>query len=160
MKVTITVDETKIIAHFDAMPGKVHDSLERTVTVETRSLADLIRRKLSGEVLGVVTGNLRRSVFEQVDDRGSAIIGRVHSAADVPYGAIHEYGGKTAAHEIIARNAKALSFMTAGGRRFAKRVNHPGSRMPERSFMRSSLDDRSQAIRDALERAIADGLEA
>jgi hypothetical protein len=59
--------------------------------------------------------------------------------AEVPYGAIQEYGGTTRAHLIQAKNAKALAFTVGGGLRFARRVQHPGSRIPERSFLRSAL---------------------
>ena len=41
-----------------------------------------------------------------------------------------------------------------------RRVMHPGSRMPERSFLRSSLAERADDIRAALERAVAQAVQA
>ena len=37
------------------------------------------------------------------------------------------YGGKTAAHDIVAVKAKALAFLAHGAQHFAKSVHHPGS---------------------------------
>jgi phage gpG-like protein len=76
------------------------------------------------------------------------------------YAAIHEYGGTTRAHVIEARKAKALAFQMGGQTVFFKRVNHPGSHMPERSFLRSALEENAGSIRDALERAVAEGVKA
>jgi hypothetical protein len=39
-----------------------------------------------------------------------------------------------------------LRFQLGGKVVFAKRVNHPGSRMPERSFLRSALYDMESEI--------------
>jgi phage virion morphogenesis protein len=47
------------------------------------------------------------------------------------YGAAHQEGGRTKAHEIRPTRAKALRF----GGRFVKKVNHPGSDIPARPFM-------------------------
>jgi phage gpG-like protein len=47
------------------------------------------------------------------------------------YAAIHQWGGKTKAHEIRARHAKALRF----NGRFFKSVKHPGSEIPARPFL-------------------------
>jgi len=68
---------------------------------------------------------------------GTAITARIGS--DAPYAAIHEYGGTTRAHLIEAKNAQSLAFLVGGKRVFAKRVFHPGSHVPERSFLRSAL---------------------
>jgi hypothetical protein len=50
-------------------------------------------------------------------------------------------------HIIEPKKASVLAFAGGdGGMVFARRVNHPGSKMPERSFMRSSLRDMSTEI--------------
>ena len=154
LSITITVEDAGVIASFDHMTDDVHDSLLKACRELSRDVANLVRRKLSGEVLNVVTGNLRRSIFEDVEDMGTAVFGRVYGAGDVPYGAIHEFGGMTNAHEIVARNAKALHFILNGEDVYRRRVMHPGARMPERSFMRSSLADMRAEIEDRLRAAI------
>lgn len=48
----------------------------------------------------------------------------------MPYAAIHQFGGKTAAHKIVPRRAKALAFNGV----VVRSVNHPGSNIPARPF--------------------------
>lgn len=113
----------------------------------------VVREKLTGQVLKVKHGTLRRSIDVGVADRGSAVEGSV--GTNVKYAAIHEFGGRTAAHEIKARKAKALRFQLASGAaQFRKSVMHPGSKMPERSFLRSALREMDGAIREEFEQAI------
>ena len=69
------------------------------------------------------------------------------------YAAIQEYGGKTSAHEILPVKAQALAFVIGGGQLFARRVEHPGSLIPERSYLRSSLEDMQREILAALAEA-------
>jgi len=52
-------------------------------------------------------------------------------STNVVYAAIQNFGGTTSPHVIEPKNAKALHF----GGIFAKRVNHPGSKIPARPFM-------------------------
>jgi phage gpG-like protein len=154
ISISITVEDSAVIAKFDSMDEDLHDELLKACTELARDVADVVRRKLSGDVLGVVTGNLRRSIFQDTQDLGKAVFGRVYGAADVPYGGIHEFGGMTSPHEIIARNAKALRFIMGGAEVYRQRVNHPGSKFPERSFMRSSFDDMKTEIEDRLRAAV------
>ena len=88
-----------------------------------------------------------------------SVIGKVAQSGDVKYGGIHEFGGRTPAHVIEAKKAAALHFVMGGKDVFAKRVNHPGSQMPERSFMRSSLRDLRDEIIDRLQAAVKRGME-
>jgi phage gpG-like protein len=112
---------------------------------------------LSGQVLNVKTGRLRRSIFNEVTDTSTAVTGKVASSGDVKYAAIHEFGGKTPAHEILPNKAKALAFVMGGKQVFAAVVHHPGSVMPERSYMRSSLHEMEQEIRDGIRAAVIEG---
>jgi hypothetical protein len=49
--------------------------------------------------------------------------------------------------------------MAGGALRFARKVERPGSLIPERSYLRSSLDDMRDKILSALAGAAADSLE-
>lgn len=49
------------------------------------------------------------------------------------YAAIHQLGGRTKAHVIVPRHAKALAF--PGGAHPVKKVNHPGSKIPARPML-------------------------
>lgn len=51
--------------------------------------------------------------------------------SNVVYAAIQHFGGKTKPHVILPKNGKVLAF----NGRFAKKVNHPGSKIPARPAM-------------------------
>jgi phage gpG-like protein len=107
-----------------------------------------VKLKLSGPVLKNRTGTLRRSINYRIAETGTSI--KAFVGTNVVYARIHEYGGVTKPHVIMPRNAKALHFLMGGKDAFAKSVQHPGSKMPERSFLRSTLTDMQSEIRQEL----------
>lgn len=148
------VGDRQLVARLTAFPSSLQIVLRRRVNDLVLRLQARVQRKLSGQVLNVVTGALRRSIQPNVAESPSSVQGRVFSTGDVKYARIHEYGGRTRAHVIEPRKAGALMFAMGGKNVFAKRVNHPGSIMPERSFMRSSLEE----MRAEITRSMADGV--
>lgn len=158
MLTEIQVDETRVVAWFDRMPDAVRGEMVKVVQVERLVLEALVKRKLSGEVLNVVTGRLRRSIFSDVEARGDAVTGTVSQSGDVPYGARHEFGFTGA--ETVAAHVRTIT--QAFGHAIAPRVVEVQSftrtaHTPERSFLRSSLADRTEAIVAALKGAVARG---
>jgi phage virion morphogenesis protein len=73
-----------------------------------------------------VTGRLASSITT-AHTNNTAQVG-----TNVIYAAIHQFGGQTAPHTIAAKYAKALAWPGGG---FAKKVNHPGSKIPARPFL-------------------------
>jgi len=105
---------------------------------------------------------------EQTEERES-ITGRVY-IDEVPYAAIQEYGGVTSPHVIEAINGKALAFLSpsalglsSGGGSNAlvmvKKVNHPGSRIPERTYARLALVQLRNEFEDGIGEVVGDGLD-
>ena len=76
------------------------------------------------------------------------------------YAAIQEFGGRTAAHDIVPDKARALAFVVAGRRVFARIVHHPGSTLPARSYLRSSLADMAGEIAASLKATAIEALAA
>ena len=156
MLVSITVKgDRELMARLDKMPLAVQAAL----TVKVRSLALRLEawvktRKLNGQVLNRITGRLARSIQNKVETAAHFVLARVFSSGDVKYAGIHEFGGKTAPHIIEPKKANVLAFTVGGEERFARRVNHPGSKMPERSYMRSSLRDMSTTISTEMKQAV------
>jgi len=133
----ITGDE-QLIEAFRAMPTDVRQSVARRVLRLSIVLQRHVKeRKLSGQVLRNRTGRLRRSITREVTEQPTAIIAKV--GTNVSYARIHEYGGVVRAHDVYPKHAKALSFIWHGKRVFFARVHIPQIKMPERSFLRSSL---------------------
>jgi len=157
--ISVKIDDTKLQATLSAMPAKIRASVYKTVFSLALQMERYIKQdKLQGQVLNHRSGNLQRSIQSQVIQGDTFVRGRVFSSGDVKYAAIHEYGGRIPAHIIYPKNAEALSFMMNGKRVFAKYVNHPGSQMPERSFMRSTLRDFRGQITEGLAKAVADAV--
>ena len=72
-----------------------------------------VKEKLSGEVLNVRTGRLRRSIVERVESSGSVVTGIV--GTNVEYAAPHEYGfiGVVTVKESL--RVSKLTFTCASG---------------------------------------------
>ena len=144
-------------ARLDAYPAALAAALNAKAANLSAALVDLIRNdKLSGAVLNVGSSALRDSIVASISADADGVVASVDSVGDLKYAAIQEYGGKTGAHEILPVKAQALAFIAGGAQRFARRVEHPGSLIPERSYLRSSLDEMKEEILDALSEAAAE----
>jgi len=152
------LDETS--ARLDALPAALAAALAAKSTELTAALVDRVRNdKLSGAVLNARSGALRDSIAADVSPDGDGVVASVGSVGNVKYAAIQEYGGRTGAHEILPSKAQALAFMVGGSLRFSRKIEHPGSMIPERSYLRSSLDDMNGDITSALAEVAAEVLE-
>jgi phage gpG-like protein len=146
-----------VAAKLALAPDKIKAAVRRAVEASAAGVMAGAKAKVSDDILHVKTGRLRRSIHYSMggtDETPSAVIG-----TNVEYAAIHEFGGQTRAHVIEALNAKVLAFKgPSGDMVFAKRVHHPGSHMPERSFLRSTLGEQAQSIKDRITLAIKGSL--
>jgi phage gpG-like protein len=140
-------------------PRRVRVALTQRARSFRDELEARIRLKVTGGMLQTHSGALAASILSSIDDDESDTT-ITASSAGVPYAAIQELGGKTTAHEIIATNAKALAFSAQGGLVFAKKVNHPGSIIPPRSYLASSLSELRDEIESGLKSAILEALRA
>jgi len=140
-------------------PQIVQNALTEQATSFASELEARIQQKLTGEVLQTHSGALAASIFSSIGGNDSDTTISVASTG-VPYAAIQEFGGKTAAHQIIATNAKALAFRVGGDLVFAKHVNHPGSNIPARSYLESSLAEMRDEIESGFKQAILEALGA
>lgn len=115
------------------------------------------------------TGPLYQSVKSELEETTGSITGRVFTDG-VAYAGIQEYGGTTPAHDILPVRAMALAFMSPAGLQFkgasanaltiVKRVHHPGSRIPERSYARLALVQLRAPFTDGIRGVVAEAAEA
>ncbi len=155
------IDDAEIIAKLKSMPAKLRRTLQATTKLLAVELEDYVTsRKLSGQVLKVRTGRLRRSINNSVEATENTVTGKVYSSGDVKYAAIHEYGGTIQIPEIRPTKAQALAFMVGGKQVFAKFVRAHSVHMPERSYLRSSLRENAAHIEETYERAVTDAADA
>ena len=124
-------------------------------------LEALVLDKLGGLVLQRRSGRLADAQQAIVTSDGGAVAVSVGFDPQlVPYGAIQEFGGTTRAHLIEAKRGFALAFTVGDRLVFAKRVQHPGSVLPERSFLRSSLAEMAGDGSDEIATSVREALDA
>ncbi|MET7242495.1 hypothetical protein ABZT49_03945 [Methylobacterium sp. EM32] len=154
----IEVDETKVVARFERVVGDVLRELRAAVDVERLILEALIKRKLSGEVLNVVTGRLRRSIYSTIEAEGDRISGVVAQSGDVKYGRRWEFG--FTGDEVVRAHVRTITQAFGAAiaprevevREFTRHVDQPA-----RPYMRPSLAERAAAIMARLKGAAARG---
>ncbi|HLY78343.1 MAG TPA: hypothetical protein VKQ70_03145 [Caulobacteraceae bacterium] len=156
LSVTLTgADE--LGAALDGLPPVVQAAIAAKSAALADQLLGLVRQKLGGEVLQPRTGALAASIGVKGPDIVDAtVVTTVFSAGDLKYAAIQEYGGVTGPHEILPSRAKALAFLAGGEQVFARVVHHPGSRIPERSYLRASLAEMAAQIEAEMKAAVID----
>lgn len=153
----MVVGQEQVIAHLGEVHPRVLSLVRQEVEREAINLLRYVKeQKLTGQMLKNRTGTLRRSINYalSIEDQGlTAVVG-----TNLVYAAIHEYGGVTRAHVIEARKKKALAFQVGGQSLVRRSVQHPGSKMPERSFLRSSLRENEARIKTAIAAAVSRGV--
>lgn len=150
LNITLSGDDA-LQARLDGFAAALAGDLTVKAQALSEALADKVRNeKLSGQALNARSGALRDSIGAEVSREGDAVVASVGSYGDVKYAAIQEYGGKTGAHEILPTKGKVLAFLAGGAMRFARKAEHPGSLIPERPYLRSSLAEMSADILAAL----------
>jgi phage gpG-like protein len=139
-----------------AMPERIAAALAAKASALAAELQAKIQQKLSGGVLQMKSGALAGSVGVTIDELSTGVAVRIVTSPDVKYAAIQEYGGTIPPHEIVPDKARALAFLVGGKQVFAARVNLPAVAMPERSYMRTSLVEMNDQIRDELDAAVVE----
>ena len=120
------------------------------------------RSYLSGprpERLGVGTGKLRSHVTSKVEPGGPGVFATIVVGVplqNVPYAAIHEYGGQTSPHRIEARRVPFLVFFweKKGIWMKIRGVNHPGSKIPPRPYLSYAAIMSQGKVKDLLQSAV------
>jgi phage gpG-like protein len=129
------------------LPSQLQARLEAKARDLAAALAAKVRdEKLSGQALDAKSGALKASITADVVVDDGTVTATVGSAGDVKYAAIQEFGGRTSAHEILPDKAQALAFVVGGVLRFVRRVKHPGSTLPARGYLSSSLEESRDEI--------------
>jgi phage gpG-like protein len=144
----------------DRLPGRLREllaeansGLVRAITELTIELQRRVQDKLSGEVLSSSSGSLKSNIGFRVDQHSASVTGAVFS--DNAYARVHEYGFagtvnvKASLRRITEAFGRPITGKTIEVKGHTRRVD-----LPERSFLRSALEDMTPAIRDAVEEAL------
>jgi hypothetical protein len=160
LSITVTGDGT-LDAKLDGLPAAVLAAVAARSAVLADQLLTLVRSRLAGGVLQPRTGAFGASIgVDGPTIAGDSVVTTLFSGGDLKYAAIQEYGGVTSPHDILPSRAKALAFLAGGGEVFVRIVHHPGSHMPERSYLRSSLAQMAGEIDAGIKSAVVDAVRA
>jgi len=114
----------------------------------------VMREKLTGQVLKVRTGTLRRSIDQVVVQNAGSVTGIV--STNVEYAAAHEYGlKKQLTVKEHLRTIKQAWGKSIAPKQIQVREHTRTANLPERSFVRSALQDMSPEIVAELQQAVA-----
>jgi phage gpG-like protein len=141
---TFNGTDQKVVNWLQQSGSKIVDALRSAMLEQMFELRDyVVGSKLSGQVLKTKTGTLRRAQVASMSSTASLITGVVATDPSAGYGYVHEYGGTFTVREHLRKTSRGT-----------RRVREHDVTFPERSYLRSSLDDRSSAIVQALREAI------
>ncbi len=146
-------DSLSIDFRGEAVMARLHGTQERLATNIRRAVMRLAievqaavkAEKLSGQVLHVRTGTLRRSINYRIEEAQASTMATV--GTNVEYAAIHEYGfnGTVSVSEHARRSALGNAY-TVGAH--TRRVS-----LAPRSFLGSTLRDKADKIQTTLRQA-------
>jgi hypothetical protein len=152
------VGDDTTLAWLCANPDAIASGLARAITKLGIDLQRTIQEdELSGEILAVRSGSLKSSIDLQIDQSVDAVTATVSS--DSAYAHPNEYGfsGMVDVRATLRRITEAfgrpISEKTVSIRAYRRRMD-----LPERSFMRSALEDMDPAIRDEVEATLLEAL--
>ncbi len=158
------IGDRELIKRLEGMPAAAKARIDATVValgyeLEARVKTTYLRGPRPGK-LGVKTGRLLSSITHGAADSRSRFESSPTSSVyyvgtNVPYGAMWERGIR--AHDVVAKNAKALHFMWHGQEFFRRRVHIPAQ--APRPFLRPALDDLRAHIVERLQIALKTSME-
>lgn len=141
------VGDARVVANFRALPSEFRTAVSQRVGELVLALARYVQvEKLTGQVLRVRTGTLRRSIQQVVVERGPEVLGIV--STNVEYAPRHEYGysGPEAVKAHLRTIKQAWGKPLAEPRAVAVRAHTRNINYPARSFMRTALADMAPQI--------------
>lgn len=150
----VKIDTSKLDQKLGAMPGRLQSGILNAVKRLAINLQGYVKEsKLSGQVLNVRTGTLRRSINQEVTQSGSMTTGIV--GTNVSYAKVHEYGfsGEVSVKEHLRTITQAFGRPLAAPKVVTVRAHAMMMNLPERSFLRSALLDFEPRIKKELQQA-------
>jgi hypothetical protein len=156
--------DREVVARFQALSPKVHLRVVKAMNTALARLEAFVKGgKLSGQVLHVRTGALRRSITFKVDETTDVITGQVgvFSGPTVSYGKAHEYGFDG----VVSVKAHLRTIKQAFGRPIEPTVvpvrEHSMTlHLAERSFLRSTLAEFRAAVLQLFAEAVHEAVHA
>lgn len=132
---------------------KKGDEINKGLVVQMYQALTLLEAAIKQNIrsrsgLKVRTGTLLNSVQKHVKFNAGLVEGTV-GPENVPYAAIHEYGGTIPEKRIEPRNGKALRWLGSNGEfAFSKGHTIPQITIRARPYLQPAFDEQAEAIRE------------
>jgi phage gpG-like protein len=155
---TVTGDK-EVSRRLRALPDGIRSRVTESIGRLTLLLqAKVVRDKLSGQVLNVRTGTLRRSIDQRLVSDGEAVTGIV--STNLKYAKAHEYGSNQPVtvreHLRLVKKAFGKDLKTPVWA--TVKAHSAKQNLPERSFLRTALADMKPEILAGIDKAVAEGI--
>jgi phage gpG-like protein len=152
------IGDDQVLVWLRSTPDAIASGIARAVTQLAIKLQRNIQEdELSGQILVARSGSLRSSIDLQIDEHGEEISATVCS--DSGYAHAHEYGFtgmvdvKASLRRITEAFGRPISEKTINIRAHRRKMA-----LPQRSFLRTALEDMDSTIRDEVEAAVREAL--
>jgi phage gpG-like protein len=152
------VGDEQVLAWLRAAPEAVNSGLARAITKLGIDLQRQVQEnQLTGQVLAIRSGSLKSSIDLRFDQSANGVTATVFS--DSRYAGAHEFGfAGTADVRASLRNIKQafgrpIPEKSINVRAYSRRMD-----LPERSFLRTALEDMAPIIRDEVDTAVGEAL--
>ena len=156
MIITYLVGDDQMLEQLRALPDVITSGLARAITrLGIELQRDVQQNRLSGQILKSRSGTLRSSIDFRIDQSGQGITAGVFT--DLRYGTTQEYGftGTVGVRASLRRITKAFGRPIAE-KSISVRAYNRRMDVPERSFLRSALQDMTPAIAAGVEAALVE----
>lgn len=148
MRLIVTMKAEALLARLAGTSERLRRNLRATVQRLAIKVQGIVKEgKLTGQVLHVRTGTLRRSINQRIEETSTGVFAKV--GTNVRYAAIHEYGFDG---RVDVRSHTRLGMPV---RAHVRQVH-----MPKRSFLVSTLTEMSGEIRTSLRSTILQAVQA
>jgi phage gpG-like protein len=143
-----------MLARLHEMPVAIYSGLVRAITKLGIDLQRKVQQdELAGQMLAARSGSLKSSIDLRIDQSATVVTATVFT--DSAYARAHEYGFagtvnvRASLRRITESFGRPISGKTISVRSHSRRMD-----LPERSFLRSALEDVAPAIRDEVEASL------
>lgn len=146
---------SELLARIQALTPNLRQGLGRTVLRLTILLQAKVKTKLTGQVLNVRTGRLRRSINHRIEGEGTPVV-TGYVGTNVKYARPHEFGfhGRVTVKQHLRMQVTAWGRPMLEPRQVTVRAHTAMRDLPERSFLRSSIIEMEPTIRAEFQKLV------
>jgi hypothetical protein len=152
------VGDEKVLAKLRDIPVSINSGLLKAITKLGIDLQHKVQQdELTGQKLVARSGSLKSSIDLQVDQSATAVTSSVFT--DSVYARAHEYGFagtvnvRASLRRITEAFGRPIPDKIINVRAYSRKMD-----LPERSFLRSALEEMAPAIRDEVEASLRESV--